>query len=60
VNTLVHDETDAIAGGDYAATGTETWDLVSRNGQDVASGVYLFSVEAEGFETKIGKFVVIR
>ncbi|MBI4721348.1 MAG: hypothetical protein HY770_09050 [Chitinivibrionia bacterium] len=38
------------------------WDLVSRNGQDVTSGIYLFSVESEdnNFDRKIGKFVVIR
>ena len=34
--------------------------LVSRNGQDVASGVYVFSVEADGFDRKVGKFIVIR
>ncbi len=42
--------------------GTMKWDLVSRNGQDVTSGVYLFSVESENsaFSRKVGKFVVIR
>jgi hypothetical protein len=42
--------------------GTLAWDLVSRNGQDVASGIYLFSVEPEngGFPSSIGKFIVIR
>jgi hypothetical protein len=60
VETVIHDMTSQIANGDYAATGTATWDLVSRNGQDVASGVYIFSVEADGFESKVGKFVLIR
>ncbi len=60
VETLVHDMTESIGTGDLAATGTAAWDLVSRKGQDVASGVYLFSVEAEGFPDKVGKFVVIR
>jgi len=38
------------------------WDLLSRNGQDVTSGVYLFSVEpSDGrFPRTVGKFVVIR
>jgi hypothetical protein len=35
------------------------WDLVSRNGQDVVSGLYLFTVES-GFGTQVGKFVVLR
>jgi hypothetical protein len=39
--------------------GQASWNLISRNGQDVASGIYLFSVEgATG--THQGKFVVIR
>ncbi len=44
------------------SNGTLSWDLVSRNGQDVTSGVYLFSVEPEddSFPRTIGKFVVIR
>ena len=44
------------------SNGTLPWDLVSRNGQDVTSGVYLYSVEPEddSFPRTIGKFVVIR
>jgi hypothetical protein len=42
--------------------GTVKWDLVSRNLQDITSGVYLYSVETETnqYKRKIGKFVVIR
>jgi hypothetical protein len=46
-----------------SGVGTIKWDLVSRNGQDVTSGVYIFSVETDtntAFKRKIGKFVVIR
>ncbi len=43
-----------------AGNGTVEWDLVSRNGQEVTSGIYLFSVRADGFDRKIGKFAVIR
>jgi hypothetical protein len=54
VQTLFHDGST----GD----GTLRWDLVSRNGQDITSGVYLFAVEPEdgSFSRAIGKFVVIR
>ncbi len=39
--------------------GQARWNLISRNGQDVVSGVYLFTVESsEG--TQRGKFVIIR
>jgi hypothetical protein len=43
-------------------SGSQAWNLVSRNGQEIVSGVYLFSVESadSAFETVRGKFVVIR
>jgi hypothetical protein len=42
--------------------GTVKWDLVSRNLQDVTSGVYIYAVETEdsNFDRYISKFVVIR
>jgi hypothetical protein len=43
-----------------AADAQASWDLISRNGQDVASGIYLFAVESEGGGMQQGKFVVIR
>ena len=43
-------------------SGTLAWDLLSKNGQDVASGVYLYNIEPDDgrFSRVIGKFVVIR
>lgn len=39
--------------------GQASWNLISRNGQDIVSGIYLFTVESsEG--TQRGKFIVIR
>jgi hypothetical protein len=54
VEVLYHDGSDGH--------GTLRWDLVSRNGQDVTSGVYLFVVDPDGggYSKKVGKFVVIR
>jgi hypothetical protein len=42
--------------------GTAAWNLVSRNGQNVTSGVYIFAVEPDSneFPKTIGKFVIIR
>jgi hypothetical protein len=51
VQTLVHDGTH----GD----GEQRWDLISRNGQDIASGIYLFTVESGG-SNQVGRFVVMR
>lgn len=45
-----------------SGTGTVKWDLVSRNRQDITSGVYLYSVESKdsAFKRFISKFVVVR
>jgi hypothetical protein len=42
------------------ASGIEPWDLLSRNNQIIASGVYLFSVKDEDGNIKVGKFVIIK
>ena len=39
--------------------GQAEWDLISRNGQDIESGIYLFTVEWPGGH-EVGRFVVIR
>jgi hypothetical protein len=43
------------------SSGIHSWDLLSKNRQIIASGVYLFSVEnkANG-DIKVGKFVIIK
>jgi hypothetical protein len=39
--------------------GQASWNLISRNGQDVVSGIYMFSVESDSGSSR-GKFVIIR
>lgn len=62
IYTLAGDLVEVIPFDGTGGVGTVEWDLVSRNGQDVTSGVYLFAVEPESnnFKRAIGKFVVIR
>jgi hypothetical protein len=50
VETLLPSEQDG---------GTTYWDLISRNGQDIVSGIYLYSVESPSGST-VGKLVVVR
>jgi len=54
VQTISHDGTDG--------SGHTSWNLMSRNGQEVVSGIYLYSVQADndGFDDFVGKFVVVR
>jgi hypothetical protein len=40
--------------------GQARWNLISRNGQDIVSGIYIFTVESQQEGTQRGKFVVIR
>ena len=39
--------------------GQARWNLISRNGQDIVSGIYIFTVESNQ-GTQRGRFVVIR
>jgi hypothetical protein len=53
---------------DGRRSGTAFWNLISRNGQDIVSGVYIYAVECKECEPgvkgcedrKIGRFAVIR
>ena len=69
VQTLKHDGapvTDIItiskaSTTGLAADGMESWDLLSKNRQIIAPGVYLFSVENKAdSKIKVGKFVIIK
>jgi hypothetical protein len=42
--------------------GQASWNLVSRNGQEIVSGMYLYAVQSDDsrFEDYVGKFVIIR
>ena len=46
---------DAVTGG----AGSVPWNLISRNGQKIVSGIYLFSVDTD-LGRKVGRFVIIR
>lgn len=40
--------------------GQEPWNLVSRDGMNIAFGVYVFHVDAPGIGKKIGRFAIIK
>lgn len=54
VQTIEHDGLGGV--------GHASWNLVSRNHQEINSGIYLYSVQAEDsrFDDFLGKFVVVR
>ncbi|MEA2095573.1 MAG: hypothetical protein U9P73_02615, partial [Candidatus Cloacimonadota bacterium] len=52
---------DKLKKSDITATGMASWDLLSRNNQIIAAGVYLFSVkDHDSGNIKVGKFVIIK
>ena len=52
VQTLEHDSP--------LQDGTESWDLVSKDGLSVAFGVYIYHVDAPGLGDYVGKFTLIK
>lgn len=52
VNTIEHD-----APGE---NGAQSWDLLSRDGLEIAYGIYIYHVNAPGIGTHVGKFAVIK
>jgi hypothetical protein len=63
IYTVAGDLVEEISFDGRNGDGTVKWNLVSRNGQDISSGVYLYSIETDTnatYKRNIGKFVVIR
>lgn len=48
-----------IAPNDPTGGGEATWDLKSRSGKYVASGVYFFLVETADQPRKLGRFTLV-
>jgi len=62
IYTLAGDLVETIQHDGRNGDGSAFWNLVSRNGQEVVSGIYLYSVESDdsAFDRVIGRFVVVR
>ena len=59
IYTLAGDLVQVLTHDGRAGDGQLAWNLISRNGQDIESGIYLFTVDSPaGHQT--GRFVVIR
>lgn len=52
VATLEHDAAER--------DGSESWNLLSKDGMDIAYGVYIYHVDAPGIGEHVGKFAVIK
>ncbi len=52
VKTIVHNS--------VITDGQEPWDLTSKDGMDVAFGIYVYEVDADKLGQKIGRFAIIK
>lgn len=51
---------DTIEHSSTISDGQVSWDLLSKDGMDIAYGVYVFQVDAPGIGQQIGKFAIIK
>lgn len=51
-----------IAGEEYDVSNSSVaeWDLMTRNNQEAAPGIYMYVVDSPSLGTKTGKFVIVR
>jgi hypothetical protein len=59
IYTLAGDLVAVVDHDGSGGNGEASWNLISRNGQDVESGVYLFTVTSS-LGHQVGRFVLIR
>ena len=60
VQTLDHEDLTSEDSNEILSGGEAIWDLRTVNNQEVAPGLYLFTVESDDMEDYIGKFAVVR
>lgn len=62
IYTLAGDVIEVLRHDGRNGDGTQSWNLVSRNGQEIVSGIYLYSIESSdsSFDRIVGRFVVVR
>ncbi len=60
IYTLSGKLVDSFKHSSTISDGQESWDLVSKDGMDIAYGIYVYHIDAPGVGQKIGKFAVIK
>jgi len=60
IYTLSGKLVDSFKHSSTISDGQESWDLVSKDGMDIAYGIYVYHIDAPDVGQKIGKFAVIK
>jgi len=58
--TISGDHVQTIEHSSTILDGSESWDLKSKDGLDVAPGMYIFHIDAPDIGEKIGRFAIIK
>ncbi len=60
VQTIEHEDLTGNDSNEIFSGGEAVWDLRTVNNQEIAPGLYVFTVDSDGMDTFIGKFAVVR
>ena len=60
IYTLVGEHVETIEHAGTLYDGTESWNLLSKDGHDIAPGIYIYHVETPDGEEKLGRLAVIK
>ena len=60
IYTISGDHVQTLEHSSSILNGAESWDLRSKDGLDIAAGVYIFHVDALDLGEKMGRFAIIK
>jgi len=60
IYSMSGDHIKTIEHTSHLLDGAESWDLTTRDGLDIAPGIYIYHLDAPGIGEKIGKFAIIK
>jgi len=60
IYTISGDHVRTLEHNSNLLDGAERWDLTTKDGMDIAPGVYIFHVEAPGIGETVGRFALIK
>jgi len=60
IYTISGDHVKTIEHNSDLLDGAEPWDLTTKDGLDIAPGIYIYHVDAPGIGEKIGRFALIK
>jgi hypothetical protein len=60
IYTISGDHVQTLEHNTQMLNGSESWDLRSKDGLDIAAGIYIFHIDAQNLGEKMGRFAIIK